>query len=471
MSGDDRMTQRLLDRLQEQFPAEVVLVDAFETAAYECDALSAYTCLPLAVLLPESTEDVALMMKICREEGVAVTPRGAGTSLAGGALPVEGSVVLCISRMNRVLETNFAIGQIRVQTGITNLGVSGAVAGQGWFYAPDPSSQLACTIAGNIAMNAGGAHCLKYGVTTNNLLGVRMVLADGSIVDLGNNALDDGNAGLLSLICGSEGQFGIVTEAVLRIRPNPVGARPLLAGFNAVEVAGACVADIISAGILPAAIEFMDKPCIRACEAHVGAGYPDVEALLIIEVEGSEADIAYQFGMIREIINRHEPVEIRESSSAEESARIWLGRKAAFGALGRLGDYICLDGTIPVGKLSAVLKRIAELSTTYGLPVANVFHAGDGNMHPMIIFDANKEGDLEKAEELGADILNLCVDVGGCLSGEHGVGIEKRELMTNQFTGDELELQMQIKDIFDPDWLLNPTKVFPLALSAERRSA
>jgi len=373
--------------------------------------------------------------------------------------------------MNRVLETNYTTGQIRVETGITNLGVSGAVESEVWFYAPDTSSQLACTIAGNIAMNAGGAHCLKYGVTTNNLLGARMVLMDGSIVDLGNGSLDDGNAGLLSLVCGSEGQFGIVTEAVLRIRPRPVGARPLLAGFNAVEVAGGCVADIISAGILPAAIEFMDKPCIRACEAHVGAGYPDVEALLIIEVEGSEADIDHQFGMIRDIVNRHDPVEMRESTSAEESAKIWLGRKSAFGALGRLGDYICLDGTIPVTKLPAVLKRIAELSTEYTLPVANVFHAGDGNMHPMIIFDANKAGDLEKAEGLGADILNLCVEVGGCLSGEHGVGIEKRELMTNQFTPDELEFQMQIKDIFDPNWLLNPTKVFPLALSSERRSA
>jgi len=465
------MTQRVLSRLQEHFPAEAVLVDAFETTAYECDALSAYTCLPLAVLLPASTEEVSLMLRICHEEGALVTPRGAGTSLAGGALPVEGSVVLCVSKMNRVLETNYTTGQIRVETGITNLGVSGAVENEGWFYAPDPSSQLACTIAGNIAMNAGGAHCLKYGVTTNNLLGARMVLMDGSIVDLGNGSLDDGNAGLLSLVCGSEGQFGIVTEAVLRIRPRPVGARPLLAGFNAVEVAGGCVADIISAGILPAAIEFMDKPCIRACEAHVGAGYPDVEALLIIEVEGSEADIDHQFGMIRDIVNRHDPVEMRESTSAEESAKIWLGRKSAFGALGRLGDYICLDGTIPVTKLPAVLKRIAELSTEYTLPVANVFHAGDGNMHPMIIFDANKTGDLEKAEELGADILNLCVEVGGCLSGEHGVGIEKRELMTNQFTPDELEFQMQIKDIFDPNWLLNPTKVFPLALSSERRSA
>ncbi|MCY4259060.1 MAG: FAD-binding protein, partial [Rhodobacteraceae bacterium] len=389
------MTEAALDRLRRNFPAESVLEDAFETSAYECDALSAYTCLPLAVLLPSSTEDVAMMLRICHEEGVRVTPRGAGTSLAGGALPVEESVVLCVSKMNQVLEANYATGQIRVQTGITNLGVSGAVAPEGWFYAPDPSSQLACTIAGNIAMNAGGAHCLKYGVTTNNLLGVRMVLMDGSIVDLGIGGLDDGNAGLLSLVCGSEGQFGIITEAVLKIRPQPAGARPLLAGFDSVEVAGACVADIISDGILPAAIEFMDNPCIRACEAHVGAGYPDVEALLIIEVEGTDADIDHQFALIQEIVDRHKPVEVRVSGSEEESARIWLGRKSAFGALGRIGDYICLDGTVPVAKLATVLKRIAELSTEYNLPVANVFHAGDGNMHPMIIFDANRDGDLQ----------------------------------------------------------------------------
>lgn len=458
-----------IDRLTFALPEGTVLRDRFETAAFECDALTAYTCRPLAVLLPSTTEEVSAILRICSEEGTMVVPRGAGTSLAGGALPTADSVVLCTSRMSSVLDIDTVNGQVRVQSGITNAAVTDAVSGKGWFYAPDPSSQLACTIAGNIAMNAGGAHCLKYGVTTNNLLAIRMVLMDGSIIDIGSETLDGGGAGLLSLVCGSEGQFGIITEAVLRIRPVPESARPLLAGFNSIEVAGSCVAEIISSGLLPAAIEFMDNPCIRACEAHVGAGYPDVEALLIIEVDGSPREIDSQFGMIREIVAHHDPVEVRESGSAEESARIWLGRKSAFGAMGRIGDYICLDGTIPVSRLPAVLTRIQELSERYELPVANVFHAGDGNMHPLIIYDANREGEFQKAELLGADILKLCVEVGGCLTGEHGVGIEKRELMLSQYTVDELELQMKIKDVFDPAWLLNPTKVFPLELSAGRR--
>ena len=465
------MMHPAIDRLYMHLPPEFVLTDEFETAAYECDALTAYACRPLAVVLPSDTGEVARVLEICREEGVSVVPRGAGTSLAGGALPDGDSVVLCISRMNRIIETDLANGQIRVQTGITNAAVTAAVEEQGWFYAPDPSSQLACTIAGNIAMNAGGAHCLKYGVTTNNLLGVRMVMMDGAIVDIGNGTLDSTDGGLLSLVCGSEGQFGIMTEAVLRIRPSPVGARPLLVGFDDVEVAGSCVADIISAGVLPSAIEFMDSPCIRACEAHVGAGYPDVAALLIIEVDGTPAEIDSQFALISDIARRHDPVELRESKSSEESARLWQGRKSAFGSMGRIGDYICLDGTIPVSRLPEVLGRIRTLSAGYGLSVANVFHAGDGNMHPLILYDANRDGELEKAEELGADILKLCVEVGGCLTGEHGVGVEKRELMHSQFTRDELEMQMQIKDVFDPGWLLNPTKVFPLDMSSGRRCA
>jgi glycolate oxidase len=401
--------------------------------------------------------------------GVPVVPRGAGTSLAGGALPTEDSVILGVARLNGVLETDFANRFIRVQAGRTNLSVTGAVETNGYFYAPDPSSQLACAIAGNIAMNSGGAHCLKYGVTTNNLLGVKMVTMAGEVIELGGAHLDAAGYDLLGLICGSEGQLGVVTEATLRILAKPEGARPVLIGFDSNEVAGACVADIIRAGVLPVAIEFMDRPVIRAAENFTHAGYPDVEALLIVEVEGSEAEIAEQLAKITEIARAHNPVELRESQSPEESANIWKGRKAAFGAMGQINDYMCLDGVIPVSKLPETLHGIATLSKEYGLDVGNVFHAGDGNMHPLILYDANKEGDLERCEAMGADILKLCVAVGGCLTGEHGVGVEKRELMPSQFSPDDLEIQMAVKDVFDPAWLLNPAKVFPLAASESRR--
>ena len=400
-----------------------------------------------------------------------MVPRGSGTSLAGGALPTADCVILGVARMNGVLETDYANRFIRVQSGRTNLSVTGAVETDGFFYAPDPSSQLACAIAGNIAMNSGGAHCLKYGVTTNNLLGVTVVLMDGSVLQIGGAHLDPGGLDLLGVICGSEGQLGVVTEATLRILPKPEGARPVLIGFSSNEVAGACVSDIIKAGVLPVAIEFMDRPCIRACEAFAKAGYPDCEALLIVEVEGSDAEIDEQLALIRAIALRHDPVEVRESRSEDESKRIWLGRKSAFGAMGQINDYMCLDGTIPVSALPFVLRRIGEMSRSYGLDVANVFHAGDGNMHPLILFDANKPGDLELCEALGADILKLCVEVGGCLTGEHGVGIEKRDLMSVQFTPDDMEAQLHVKDVFDPGWLLNPAKVFPLDVTQTRRSA
>ncbi len=442
-----------------------------EVKAYECDALTAYRCPPLAVVLPSSTAEVAAVMRVCSEMGVPVVPRGAGTSLAGGSLPTADSVIIGVARMKRVLEVDYDNRFIRVETGRTNLSVTGEVEGEDYFYAPDPSSQLACAIAGNIAMNSGGAHCLKYGVTTNNLMGVTMVLMDGTVVELGGAHLDAGGYDLLGVVCGSEGQLGVVTEATLRILKKPEGARPVLMGFDSNEVAGACVSDIIRAGLLPVAIEFMDRPCIRACEDFAKAGYPDVEALLIVEVEGSEAEIAEQLGKIVEIAKRHNPVELRESRSAEESALIWKGRKAAFGAMGQIADYICLDGTIPVSELPFVLRRIGELTESYGLGVANVFHAGDGNMHPLILYDANKPGDLDKAEALGADILKLCVEVGGCLSGEHGVGVEKRDLMDVQYAPADLEAQLRVKDVFDPRWLLNPAKVFPLAASESRRAA
>ncbi|SEK75638.1 FAD-linked oxidase C-terminal domain-containing protein [Pacificibacter marinus] len=459
----------LVAKLRAAIGAQGVIDAPEEVKAYECDALAAYRCPPLVAVLPSSTQEVAQVLRICHEMGVPVVPRGAGTSLAGGSLPTADSVILGVARMRDVLEVDYPNRTIKVQTGITNLAVTGEVEGDGFFYAPDPSSQLACAIAGNIAMNSGGAHCLKYGVTTNNLLGVTMVLPDGEIVEIGGAHMDASGLDLLGVICGSEGQLGLVTEATLRILPKPEGARPVLIGFDSNEVAGTCVSDIIKSGLIPVAIEFMDRPCIRATEDFAKAGYPDCEALLIIEVEGSEAEIDDQLARIVKIAKQHNPVEIRESTSAEESARIWLGRKSAFGAMGQLGDYMCLDGTIPVGELPYVLKRIAALASEYGLRVGNVFHAGDGNMHPLILYNANKEGDLEKCEALGADILRLCVDVGGCLTGEHGVGIEKRDLMTHQYTLDDLEAQMNVKDVFDPAWILNPAKVFPLATSASRR--
>ncbi|WP_305967862.1 MULTISPECIES: FAD-linked oxidase C-terminal domain-containing protein [unclassified Mameliella] len=461
---------RIVERLRSVLPADAVIEDEMETRAYECDALTAYRCPPLAAVLPSSTEEVAAVLKVCHEEGVPVVPRGSGTSLAGGALPTADSVILGVARMNEVLEVDYADRVIRVQTGRTNLSVTGAVEEEDFFYAPDPSSQLACAIAGNIAMNSGGAHCLKYGVTTNNLLGVTMVQMDGTVVEIGGAHLDAGGLDLLGLICGSEGQLGVVTEATLRILRKPEGARPVLMGFDSNEVAGECVSDIIKAGVLPVAIEFMDRPCIRATEDFAKAGYPDCEALLIVEVEGSPAEIDEQLGLILEIARRHDPVELREAQSADEAARIWLGRKSAFGAMGNINDYMCLDGTIPVSALPYVLRRIGEMSREFGLDVANVFHAGDGNMHPLILFNANEPGQLETCEAFGAEILKLCVEVGGCLTGEHGVGIEKRDLMVDQYDPVDLEAQMAVKDVFDPAWLLNPAKVFPLAASEGRRS-
>lgn len=462
---------RIVDRLLAILPRDAVIDDVTETRAYECDGLTAYRCPPLAAVLPRSTAEVSAILRLCHGEGVPVVPRGSGTSLAGGALPTADCVILGVARMTGVLETDYANRFIRVQAGRTNLSVTGAVEQDGFFYAPDPSSQLACAIAGNIAMNSGGAHCLKYGVTTNNLLGVTVVLMDGSVLQIGGAHLDPGGLDLLGVICGSEGQLGVVTEATLRILPKPEGARPVLIGFSSNEMAGACVSDIIKAGVLPVAIEFMDRPCIRACEAFAKAGYPDCEALLIVEVEGSDAEIDEQLALIRAIALRHDPVEFRESRSEDESKRIWLGRKSAFGAMGQINDYMCLDGTIPVSALPFVLRRIGEMSRDYGLDVANVFHAGDGNMHPLILFDANKPGDLELCEALGADILKLCVEVGGCLTGEHGVGIEKRDLMSVQFTPDDMEAQLRVKDVFDPGWLLNPAKVFPLDVTETRRCA
>ncbi|MGI9383134.1 MAG: FAD-linked oxidase C-terminal domain-containing protein [Methyloligellaceae bacterium] len=453
----------IVQALEALVPAGSVISDEDGRRAFDTDALTAYRRMPLAVVLPTSTDEVSRVLRYCHDNDIKVIARGAGTSLAGGALPLEDAVVLGVSKMNRVLDVDFENRTARVETGITNIAISSAVAAQGFFYAPDPSSQLACTLAGNIGMNSGGAHCLKYGVTTNNVLGVKMVMMDGEIVEIGGGALDSPGYDLLALINGSEGQFGIVTEATVRILKAAEGARPMLMGFVSSEAAGACVSAIIGSGIIPVAIEFMDRPAIHVCEDFAKAGYPlDVEALLIIEVEGSEDEIETLLGRITDIAEAFVPEVVRISQSAEESAAIWKGRKSAFGAMGQISDYYCMDGTIPLGRLSEVLVEISNICKRHGLRVANIFHAGDGNLHPLILYNANDPEEVEKAEQCGAEVLKLCVEVGGCLTGEHGVGIEKRDLMTVQFSETDLAMQMRVKSVFDPKWLLNPAKVFPL---------
>jgi glycolate oxidase len=375
--------------------------------------------------------------------------------------------------MNRMLAVDFANRTARVQSGITNLGISEAVSHEGFFYAPDPSSQLACTIAGNIAMNSGGAHCLKYGVTANNLLGLKAVTIEGEVFEVGGRHLDAAGYDWLGLLTGSEGQLAVITEVTVRILRGPEGARAMLAAFKSNEIAGQAVDAIIGSGIIPVALEFMDRPAIHACEAFAKAGYPlDAEAMLIIEVEGSVAEQDMLLGRIKDICERFDPISLKVAETAEQSLAIWKGRKGAFGAVGRISpDYLCMDGTIPTGELPHVLRRIGEMSAEYGLQVANIFHAGDGNLHPLIMFDANDPASFRKAEDFGADILKLCVEVGGCLTGEHGVGVEKRDLMNVQFTAGELGLQRAVKAAFDPGWLLNPAKVFPLEGNAALVSA
>lgn len=461
----------IIEGLFNLLPADCVISDERELVPFETDAFTAYRRLPLAVVLPYTTEQVADVLKYCSTNKIPVVPRGAGTSLAGGAIPQEDAVVIGVSRMTRMLDVDYDNRTATVEAGVTNLSISDAVSEDGFFYAPDPSSQLACTIGGNIGMNSGGAHCLKYGVTTNNLLGVKLVMFDGTIVDIGGKALDAPGYDLLGLLCGSEGQLGIVTEATVRLIAKPEGARPVLFGFDDAEIAGACVTDIIGSGIIPVAIEFMDKPAIDICESFAGAGYPmDVEALLIIEVEGSDEEMDAMLKKIIRIAQKHNVKNIKESQSASEAAQIWKGRKSAFGATGRIADYICMDGTVPLGKLSYVLRETYKIIERYGLRVANVFHAGDGNMHPLILHNANDPKEAQAAEDAGMDILRLCVDAGGCLTGEHGVGIEKRDLMLHQFDEVDLNQQMRVRAAFDPDWILNPSKVFPLDIEQRKVS-
>ena len=444
-------------------PGEGVIDDAEACRAYETDGLTAYKQLPLLVVLPETVAQVAEILRYCRREGIKVVPRGAGTSLSGGALPLADAVLLGMARFNRILEIDYANRCARVQPGVTNLAITQAVEADGYYYAPDPSSQIACTIGGNVAENSGGVHCLKYGLTTNNVLGVEMVLMDGEIIRLGGKQLDSAGYDLLGVAIGSEGLLGVVTEVVVRLLRKPECARALLLGFETNEAAGACVGRVIGAGIVAAGMEMMDRPAIHATEAFVKAGYPlDVEALLIVELDGPAPEVDDLVERVDAIARETGAVYSRASRSEAERLTFWAGRKAAFPAVGRITpDYYCMDGTIPRRRLPEVLARIRELSDHYGLRVANVFHAGDGNLHPLILYDANNPGELDRAERFGADILKLCVDVGGVLTGEHGVGVEKRDLMGTMFDEIDLDQQQRLKCAFDPDSLLNPGKVFP----------
>jgi glycolate oxidase len=449
--------------LAEIVPGEGVIVSENERRAFESDGLTAYRQAPLLAVLPSTTAQVSRVLRYCHEQGIKVVPRGAGTSLSGGALPLADGIILGLGKFNRILDVDYANRCVVVQPGVTNLGISVAVQHAGFFYAPDPSSQIACTIGGNVAENSGGVHCLKYGLTTNNVLGIEMVLVNGEVVRLGGKHLDAEGYDLLGIMTGSEGLLGVVTEVTVRILRKPTTARALLIGFPSNESAGNCVAAIIAAGIIPGGMEMMDKPAIHAAEDFVHVGYPrDVEALLIVELDGPQAEVDHLIAEVEAIARRHQAMSLRVSANEEERLAFWSGRKAAFPAVGRISpDYYCVDGTIPRKRLPEVLTHMRELSAKHGLRVANVFHAGDGNLHPLILYDANNPGELERAEEFGADILRFCVAVGGVLTGEHGVGVEKRDLMPVMFDKVDLDQQQRLKCAFDPAGLLNPGKVFP----------
>lgn len=449
--------------LRQIVPGEGVVDTETSMRAFESDGLTAYRQMPLVVVLPETTAQVSRILKYCSDRNIRVVPRGSGTSLSGGALPLADAVLLVMSRFNRILDVDYANRTVTAQPGVTNLGITRAVEHEGFYYAPDPSSQIACSIGGNIAENSGGVHTLKYGLTANNVLGIEMVLIDGEVVRLGGKHLDSEGYDLLGVMTGSEGLLGVVTEVTVRILQKPETARAILLGFPTSEEGGQCVADIIAEGIIPGGMEMMDAPAIHAAEAFVHAGYPlDVEALLIVELDGPAAEVDYLLARVEAIAAKNGATTSRVSQSEEERTVFWAGRKAAFPAVGRISpDYYCMDGTIPRKELPRVLTGMRELSEKYGLGVANVFHAGDGNLHPLILYDANKPGELERAEAFGADILRLCVRVGGVLTGEHGVGVEKRDLMPEMFDKADLDQQIRVKCAFDPDHLLNPGKVFP----------
>jgi len=455
--------QQIIEAIRAIVPGEGVITDADELRAYDHDGLMAYKGMPLIVVLPETTRQVSRILEYCAENAVKIVPRGAGTGLSGGALSLADAITLGLGKFNKILDIDFANRTVVAQSGVTNLGITQAVEREGFYYAPDPSSQIACSIGGNIAENSGGVHSLKYGLTTNNVLGIELVLMSGEVVRIGGKHLDSGGYDLLGVATGSEGLLGVITEVTVRILKKPETARAVLIGFPSNETGGECVAAIIGAGIIPGGMEMMDKPAIHATEDFVHAGYPlDVQALLIVELDGPEAEVDDLIERVDAIARQAGATYLRISETEEERQKFWSGRKNAFPAVGRISpDYMCMDGTIPRGRLADVLKRIAEMSEKYGLRVANVFHAGDGNLHPLILFDANQPGELEKAEKFGADILRCCVEVGGVLTGEHGVGVEKRDLMREMFTEDDLKQQQRLKCAFDPDQLLNPGKVYP----------
>ncbi len=432
-------------------------------APYECDGLSAYKQMPQLVVLPETIEQVQDVMRACQITQTPIVPRGAGTSLSGGAMPHPDGIVLSVAKMNQILDIDEHNRTATVQPGVRNLAISQAVAPLGLYYAPDPSSQIACTIGGNVAENAGGVHCLKYGLTVHNVMQVKLMTLDGEILTFGSQTLDNAGYDLLALVMGSEGMLGMVVEVVVRLLPEPPKAQVVMAVFDDLVKAGNSVAAVISNGIIPAGFEMMDKPAIRAVEAFVHAGYPtEAEAILLCELDGIEADITAQLVRLKKIFNECGAVELRLAKDEAERALFWSGRKNAFPAVGRISpDYYCMDGTIPRRALAQVLHAISEMSKKHGLAVANVFHAGDGNLHPLILYDANEPGALEKTEEFGGEILDLCIAVGGTITGEHGVGIEKLDRMCVQFNDAELTQFQAIRKVFDPDGLLNPDKAIP----------
>jgi glycolate oxidase len=469
-SPDNARREEVAARLLSLLPADSVLFHEDELRPYECDGLSAYRRVPLLVVLPDTVEQVQRVLRFCRDEGIPVVARGAGTGLSGGALPLADGVLLSLARFNRILEIDTDNAVARVQPGVRNLAISDAARPLGLYYAPDPSSQIACTIGGNVAENAGGVHCLKYGLTVNNILEVKLVTIDGEIVSIGSQALDSPGLDLLALVTGSEGMLGVVVEVTVKLLPVPQTAKVLLAAFDEVGQAGEAVAEIIASGFVPGGLEMMDNPAIRAAEAFVHAGYPvDAGSILLCEMDGGALEVEEDLAAVEVLLRKAGATEVRVARDDAERIRFWAGRKNAFPAVGRLSpDYYCMDGTIPRKYLARVLEEIAGLSETYGLPVANVFHAGDGNLHPLILYDANHAGELQKAEELGGKILELCVAVGGTITGEHGVGLEKINQMCVQFPPPELETFHAVKAAFDPDGLLNPGKAVPtLARCAE----
>lgn len=455
---------KIISKLKKIVASENVLSEDEEIKPYETDALSVYKQTPLLVILPENTFEVSKILKYCNDEKIKVVPRGAGTGLSGGALPLHDAILLGLGKFNKILDIDFDNKCVVTQPGVTNLSITHAVQHKGFYYAPDPSSQLACSIGGNVAENSGGVHSLKYGTTTNNILGVEIVLMDGTICNIGGKALDQEGYDLLGLICGSEGLLGVITEVTVKILKKPQTAKAALIGFSSIEDGGNCVSEIISSGIVPAGMEIMDKALIVATDNFCKAGYPrDAEALLIVELDGTSSEVDELIKNVSDIAKKNNSSSLKLSKNEKERLSFWAGRKAAFPAMGAMApDYYCMDGSIPRGKLSEVLSEIKRLSKKYNLAVANAFHAGDGNLHPLIMFDGNDKEQLRKTEEFGADILKYCVKIGGALTGEHGVGIEKRELMCEMFNDNDIQQQLSIKKSLDSNSLLNPGKVYPI---------